>query len=83
MTNNGFIALRGLNSFHMVDRYSIREVEVGAKHSRIVTPYQVIEVETRPNADALSLLCEEAMDEVLNAPTSSRDLYPRLADLPF
>lgn len=83
MTNNGFIALRGLNSFHMVDRYSIREVEVGAKHSRIVTPYQVIEVETRPNADALSFLCEEAMDEVLNAPTSSRDLYPRLADLPF
>ena len=83
MTNNGFIALRGLHTFHMVDRYSIKEVEVGAKHSRIVTPYQVIEVETRPNADALSLLCEEAMDEVLNAPTSSRDLYPRLADLPF
>lgn len=83
MTNNGFIALRGLNSFHMVDRHSIKEVEVGTKHSRIVTPYHVIEVETRSNVDALNLLCREAMQEVLEAQNSSRDLYPRLADLPF
>jgi hypothetical protein len=83
MTNNGFIALRGLHCFHMVDRHVIKEVEVGAKHSRIVTPYHVIEVETRPNAEALSTLCEEAVGELLNTPVSSRDLYPRLADLPF
>lgn len=83
MTNNGFIALRGLHSFHMVDRHIIKEVEVGVKHSRIVTPYHVIEVETRSNADALSLLCEEAMQEVLTTHNPVRDLYPRLADLPF
>ncbi|MPR32705.1 hypothetical protein [Salmonirosea aquatica] len=83
MTQNGFIALRGLNSFHMVDRHIIKEVEVGAKHSRIVTPYHVIEVDTRSNMDTLSLLCEEAMQEVMTAQNSSRDLYPRLADLPF
>lgn len=83
MNNNGFIALSGLHSFHMVDRHIIKEVEVGAKHSRIVTPYHVIEVETHPNADALSLLCEEAMGEVLRTQVPARDLYPRLADLPF
>jgi len=83
MTNNGFIALRGLNSFHMVDRHIIKEVEVGTKHSRIVTPYHVIEVETRSNVEALSSLCEQAMQEVLTEQNPVRDLYPRLADLPF
>jgi len=83
MTNNGFIALRGLNSFHMVDPHSIKEVEVGKKHSRIVTPYHVIEVETCTNMEVLNLLCKEEMQEVLATPNSAHDLYPRLADLPF
>ena len=83
MTNNGFIALRGSNSFHMVDRRIIKEVEFGAKHSRIVTPFHTIEVETRPNANALSQLCEGALYEVLTTPNPAQDLYPRLADLPF
>jgi hypothetical protein len=83
MTNNGFIALRGLNSFHMVDRHIVREVEVGTRHSRIVTPYHVIEVETRTNMEALNLLCEGAVQEVMATSNPARDLYPRLADLPF
>lgn len=88
MIDTGFIALRGLHALHMVDRHIIKEVEVGARHTRIMTPYHVIEVETRANVDALSTLCGEARQVILatdrqTGQKQGEDLYPRLADLPF
>lgn len=75
-----YIALRGSHSFHILERKTIKEVEVGAKHTRIVTPYNVIEVETRRNINALNSLCDE---EVFEEQRTGAELYPRLSDLPF
>ncbi len=84
MVQTDFIALRGAHSFHLVDRQTIKEVEVGAQHARIVTPYTVIEVETRYNVAALSSLCEEPLPELgYGRQESKQPLYPRLTDLPF
>lgn len=84
MTNSGFIALRGQHSFHMVDRKSIKEVEVGARKTKIVTPYHTLEVETLYNMAALSSLCQEPLPESFRAEEEAdNDLYPRLNDLPF
>ncbi|MBU1822642.1 MAG: hypothetical protein KKG00_14185 [Bacteroidetes bacterium] len=84
MQSGSYIALRGVNSYHLVDRQAIREVEMGARHTRIITPYNVIEIENRYNVDALNSLCEEPVPEY--APgrrANGRELYPRLTDLPF
>ena len=84
MTNSGFIALRGQHSFHMVDRKSIKEVEMGERKTKIVTPYHTLEVETLYNMAALSSLCQEPLPEMFRAEEEiANDLYPRLNDLPF
>lgn len=84
MVPTDFVALRGTHSFHMVDRQTIKEVEVGVQHSRIITPYNVIEVENRYNVDALSSICEEPLPEMAYARQETQNtLYPRLSDLPF
>jgi hypothetical protein len=79
----GYVALRGSHSFHILDRKTIKEVEVGAWRTRITTPYTVIEVDTRPNMDALNSICEEEVQEVVRSQENSANLYPRLSDLPF
>lgn len=84
MVHLDFIALRGTHSFHIVDRQTIKEVEVGVQHTRVITSYNVIEVETRSNVDALSSLCEEPLPELgYGRQSSQQNLYPRLTDLPF
>ncbi|WP_373514420.1 hypothetical protein [Persicitalea sp.] len=84
MTNSGFIALRGQHSFHMVDRKSIKEVEIGERKTKVVTPYHTLEVETMYNALALRSLCEEPLPDMFVAKEDSGDeFYPRLNDLPF
>ena len=84
MTNSGFIALRGQHSFHMVDRKSIKEVEMGERKTKIVTPYHTLEVETLYNMAALSSLCQEPLPQMFQVEEEEHhDLYPRLNDLPF
>ncbi|GHB76400.1 hypothetical protein [Persicitalea jodogahamensis] len=84
MINNGFIALRGQHSFHMVERKSIKEVEMGERKTKIVTPYHTLEVETLYNMAALSSLCQEPLPEMFQTEEdAASDLYPRLNDLPF
>ena len=84
MTNNGFIALQGQHSFHIVDRKSIKEVEMGERKTKIVTPYHTLEVETLYNLAALSSLCQEPLPAMFGAEDNAvNDLYPRLNDLPF
>ncbi len=82
MTYNGFIALRGQHSFHMVDRKSIKEVEIGERRTKIVTPYHTLEVENIYNRLALKSLCEEAT-EAYGEENERLEFYPRLNDLPF
>ncbi len=82
MTYSGFIALRGQHSLHMVDRKSIREVEVGEQRTKIVTPYHTLEVENIYNQLALKSLCEEPVGSYGEGKEES-EFYPRLNDLPF
>jgi hypothetical protein len=83
MNTGHYVTLRGIHSFHMVDRHTIREVEVGARHTRIFTPFTIIEVENRYNQEVLNLLCKEPVQELSNGQEKKQRLYPRLADLPF
>lgn len=82
MTYSGFIALRGQHSLHMVDRNSIKEVEIGERRTKIVTPYHTLEVENIYNRLALKSLCEEASVTYGEGGEKS-EFYPRLNDLPF
>lgn len=82
MTYSGFIALRGQHSFHMLDRNSIKEVEIGERRTKIVTPYHTLEVENIYNRLALRSLCEEAA-EAYGEDNERSEFYPRLNDLPF